>query len=67
MPQQYGQHVPMLAVLGTKGFKTVMTVEDSTAAEVFRKSGRRVRGPTLRPGDMLVMANLRGHKAFGVQ
>lgn len=28
---------------------------------------KRVLGPTLRPGDIVVMANLRAHQAVGVQ
>jgi DDE superfamily endonuclease len=44
-----------------------MPVEGATVAEVFRTDVKRVLGPTRRPGDMVVMDNLRAHKAVGVQ
>ena len=44
-----------------------MTVEGATDADVFRAYVKRVLGPTLRPGDLVVMDNLRAHKAVGVQ
>jgi hypothetical protein len=43
-----------------------MTVEGSTAADVFRTFVKRVLGPTLRPGAIVVMADLRAPQAVGV-
>ena len=57
----------MLGALGAQGLQAVMTVEGATDAEVFRTYVKRVLGPTLRPGDIVVMDNLRAHKAVGVQ
>jgi transposase len=67
VPQNYGQNVTMLGTLGAQGIQAVMTVEGATDAEVFRTYVKRVLGPTLRPGDIVVMDNLRAHKAVGVQ
>jgi transposase len=67
VPQNYGQNVTMLGTLGAQGLQAVMTVEGATDAEVFRTYVKRVLGPTLRPGDIVVMDNLRAHKAVGVQ
>jgi len=67
VPQNYGQNVTMLGALGAQGLQAVMTVEGATDAEVFRTYVKRVLGPTLRPGDIVVMDNLRAHKAVGVQ
>lgn len=67
VPQNYGQNVTMLGTLGAQGLQAVMTVEGATDAEVFRTYVKRVLGPTLRPGDVVVMDNLRAHKAVGVQ
>jgi transposase len=67
VPQNYGSNVTMLGTLGAQGLQAVMTVEGATDAEVFRIYVKRVLGPTLRPGDIVVMDNLRAHKAVGVQ
>jgi transposase len=67
VPQNYGQNVTMLGTLGAQGLQAVMTVEGATAAEVFGTDVQHVLGPTLRPGDIVVMDNLRAHKAVGVQ
>jgi transposase len=67
VPQNYGSNVTMLGTLGAQGLQAVMTVEGATDAEVFRAYVKRVLGPTLRPGDIIVMDNLRAHKAVGVQ
>jgi hypothetical protein len=44
-----------------------MTGNGATDADVFRPSGKRVLGPTLAPGDLVLMKNLRAHTAIGVQ
>jgi transposase len=67
VPQNYGSNVTMLGTLGVQGLQAVMTVEGATDADVFRTYVKRVLGPTLRPGDLVVMDNLRAHKAVGVQ
>lgn len=67
VPQNYGQNVTMLGALGAQGLQAVMTVEGATDAEVFRTYVKRVLGPTLRPGDIVVMDNLQAHKAVGIQ
>lgn len=67
VPQNYGHNVTMLGTLGIQGLQAIMTVEGATDADVFRAYVKRVLGPTLRPGDIVVMDNLRAHKAVGVQ
>jgi transposase len=67
VPQNYGPNVTMLGTLGTQGLQAVMTVDGATDAEVFRTYVKRVLGPTLHPGDVVVMDNLRAHSAIGVQ
>jgi transposase len=44
-----------------------MTVNGATDAEVFRPSVTHVLGPTLVPGDIVVLDNLSAHKATGIQ
>jgi len=44
-----------------------MTVEGATDAEVFRADVKHVLGPTLSPGDMVVLDHLGAHKTVGIQ
>jgi transposase len=67
VPQHYGQNVTMLGTLGVQGLEAVMTVDGATDTEVFRTYVKQVLGPTLTPGDIVVMENLQAHKAVGVQ
>jgi transposase len=67
VPQNYGPNVTMLGALGVHGLHAVMTVDGATDTEVFRTYVKQVLGPTLRPGDIVVMGNLRAHKAVGAQ
>jgi transposase len=67
VPQNYGQNVTMLGTLGVQGLHAVMTVEGATDTDVFRAYVKQVLGPTLTPGDIVVMDNLRAHKAVGIQ
>lgn len=67
VPQNYGPNVTVLAALGPQGLHAMMTVEGATDADVFRAYVKHVLGPTLVPGDIVVLDNLRAHKAVGVQ
>lgn len=67
VPQNYGQNVTMLAALGHHGLQAMMTVERATDAAVFRAYVKHVLGPTLSPGDIVVLDNLGAHKAVGIQ
>ena len=67
IPQHDGQNVTMRGALGVQGLHAVMTVDGATDTGVFRPYVKQVLGPTLTPGDMVVMDNLRAHKAAGGQ
>ena len=67
VPQNYGPNVTVLAALGEQGLHAMMTVEGATDADVFRAYVKQVLGPTLAPGDIVVLDNLRAHKAVGIQ
>jgi transposase len=67
VPQNYGPNVTLLGALGIQGLQAVMTVDGATDTEVFRAYVKHVLGPTLAPGDIVVMDNLRAHKAVGIQ
>jgi transposase len=67
VPQNYGANVTMLAALGSQGVEAVMTIEGATDAEVFRSYVEQVLRPTLHQGDIVIMDNLRAHKAAGIR
>jgi transposase len=61
VPQNYGANVTRLAALGSHGVEAVMTIDGATDAEVFRAYVDQVLGPTLRPGDIVIMDHWRAH------
>jgi transposase len=67
VPQNYGANVTLLAALGRHGVEAVMTIDGATDAEVFRVYVEQVLRPTLRPGDIVILDNLRAHKAAGIR
>ena len=67
VPQNAGPNVTMVGALGIHGIEAVMTVEGATDTEMFLAYLEHVLAPTLRPGDIVVMDNLRAHKVDGVQ
>src|ERR1700751_1778465 len=65
--EPYGQHVTILGALSLAGIGAVMTVAGATDAEVFRAYIKHVLGPTLVPGDIVMLGNLAVHKVSGIQ
>jgi transposase len=66
VPRNYGQSLSVLAVLGSQGLSAPMTVLGPVDASVFRVYIEQVLGPTLPPGDIVVMDNLAVHKGAGI-
>jgi transposase len=67
VPQNDGAKVTILAALGSHGVGAVMTIDGATDAEVFRLYVEQVLRPTRHPGDIVLMDNLRAHKAAGIR
>lgn len=67
VPQNYGANVTIRAALGSQGVEAVMTIEGATDAEVFQAYVAQVLRPPLRPGDIVIMDNLRAHKVAGIR
>ena len=67
VPQNYGANVTMLAALSLQGVGAVMTVDGATDAAVFHAYVEHVLCPTLGPGDVVIMDNLRAHKVAGIR
>jgi transposase len=65
-PVNRGGHVTMLGALSLQGVVAAMTVVGFTDGEVFLAFLREVLLPQLRPGQLLMMDNLRAHKVTGV-
>lgn len=66
-PFQKGVNITMLAALFSTGLGAMMTIEGSTTGDVFLVYIRDVLVPQLKPGNIVVMDNLRAHKVKGVK
>ncbi len=53
----------MISSIRVDGTTAAMTIPGATDTEVFRASVRRVLGPSLRPGDLVIMDHLAPHKS----
>ena len=62
-PQGHWQTTTMIGAIRLDGSTACMTVNGATDTETFRTYVRCVLGPTLRPGDVLIMDNLSPHKS----
>jgi transposase len=67
VPHNYGENVPILGALGAQGLQAVMTADGPMDTAVSRASVKAGLGPTLTPGDVVVLDNLGVHKARGIQ
>jgi hypothetical protein len=66
VPHNYGANISLLAALGVKGVSASMTVAGAVDSAVFRAYVAQVLGPTLKPGDIVVLDNLAVHKVAGI-
>jgi hypothetical protein len=67
VPHHDGQHGTMLGALGVHGLQAVMTVEGAMETTVLRPEVQPVVGPSLAPGDVVVLDHLGVHNAVGIQ
>jgi transposase len=67
IPLNSGANIPLLGALGGEGLQAVMTVAGATDADVFRPDVQQGLGPTLAPGDIVVLDNRSAHKVPGLQ
>ena len=66
VPGDPGVNVTLIGALSLSGPTALMTIAGATTGDVFRAYVEQVLGPTLGPGDVVVMDNLRAHKVTGV-
>lgn len=62
VPQGHWKVMTILGALTRQGMQAAMTVDGATDKEVFWLFLEQVLGPTLRPGQVVVMDNLPAHK-----
>ncbi len=66
VPLHAGPNVTLIAALTPHGLQAAMTVDGAVNTAVFAGYLDQVLGPTLRPGDVVVLDNLPVHKAAGL-
>jgi len=66
VPLHHGPNVTLIAALTPEGLGALLSVNGAVNGEVFAAHLDRVLGPTLRPGDVVVLDNLPVHKVAGL-
>ena len=66
MPRRSGDNVTVVGALTGKGLEAVMKLDGALNEAAFAAYLNQVLGPTLRPGDVVVLDNLRVHKMDGM-
>ena len=66
-PRNRGQAVTLIGAMGVHGLVATMTVDGGTDGEVFRSYVEQVLVPQLRPGNVVIMENLKAHKVAGIR
>ncbi|RZK35597.1 MAG: IS630 family transposase [Hymenobacter sp.] len=66
VPLHNGPNVPVIAALSTQGVEAVMELDGAVNTASFTVYLEQVLGPGLQPGDVVVLDNLRVHKAAGL-
>lgn len=66
-PFNRGTNITTLAALGTTGIAAAMTVQGAADTLTVEAFVREVVVPTLRPGQILVLDNVRTHKSDGLR
>ena len=65
-PLHAGPNVTLVAALTPNGLQAAMTVSGAVNGDVFATYLQQVLGPTLVPGDVVVLDNLPAHKVAGL-
>ena len=66
VPLHGGPNVTLIAALTPDGLGALMSVDGAVNGDVFAAYLDQVLGPTLRPGDVVVLDNLSVHKVDGL-
>lgn len=66
-PRNRGHAVTRIGAMGVNGLVATMTVTGGTDGDVFRSYVDQVLVPQLRPGQVVLMDNLKAHKVPGIR
>lgn len=67
VPRNYGAPTSVISCLGWDGVEATMTVEGAVDTLVFNAYVEQVLRPSVQAGDVLVLDNLRAHKASVIE
>jgi transposase len=67
VPRNHGKNTTLVAALTPQGLQAPWTVEGAMDTLAFERYVKEVLGPTLRPGQVVILDNLSVHKAEGIR
>ena len=67
VPRNHGKNTTLVAALTPEGLQAPWTIEGAMDTVAFERYVEEVLGPTLRPGQIVVLDNLSVHKADSIR
>ena len=67
MPRNHGKNTTLVAALTPDGLQAPWTLEGAIDTAAFERYITEVLGPTLRPGQLVILDNLSVHKATSIR
>ena len=67
VPRNHGKNTTLVAALTSAGLQAPWTIEGAMDTAAFERYVSEVLGPTLRPGQVVVLDNLSVHKAESIR
>jgi transposase len=67
VPRNHGKNTTLVAALTPEGLQAPWTIEGAMDTAAFERYVTEVLGPTLRPGQIVVLDNLSVHKAESIR
>jgi transposase len=67
VPRNHGKNTTLVAALTPDGLQAPWTIEGAMDTAAFERYVQEVLGPTLRPGQIVVLDNLSVHKADSIR
>jgi len=66
-PRNTGSHISLVGALGLSGITAIMMLEGAVDGVAFETFLEKMLAPTLRPGDLVLMDNVKTHKGKKVE
>ncbi len=67
VPRNYGASTSMISTIGCRGVEATMLIEGSVDTLVFNAYCQEVLRPTVKAGEVIVLDNLRAHRASRIE